>query len=110
MLLDTYSSEQDLVAARDDKVESIDSNISHTEQIVDKLRDNLKELQEEAAKMERGGKSVSDELKADIASVKRQISDSRTEIGNRYQQRSAIMAKFEADLARYRELKSGQDN
>ena len=105
VLLATFTTEQDLFLARDEKLASIDSRVTHTAQIVKKLETNLAEMHDKAAKQELSGKTVSDKLKSDIAKVQARIEKNRGFIDLRHEEREELLATFEADLKRYRQLK-----
>ena len=106
VLLDTFTTEEDLLLARDGKLAALDARIQHTQQVVEKLRGNLAALQQEAARAELSGQPVTDKLHHDISRVKRQIGENRGFIEQRQHEKTELMAQFQADLDRYRELKS----
>jgi len=105
VLLDTFTTEDDLILARDGKLRAIDSRIEHTAQVQEKLEARLRQLRKEAASQERSGQKVSDEVLEQIAEVKRQIRDNEAFIEARNAEKRQLQAQFEADLERYRELK-----
>lgn len=105
VLLQTFTTEEDLKLTRDGKLAAIDSRIKHGRQVVEKLEESRAEMQGEAASLERGGKKVPEELRAKIEEVQAQIEKTLAEIEQRRQERIAVQEQFEADLARYRELK-----
>lgn len=105
VLLQTFTTEEDLKLARDGKMAAIDSRINHSEQLVQHLEQSRTEMQGEAADLERGGKKVPDELRQKISDVQAQIDKTLLEIEQRKQERVQLQAQFESDLARYRELK-----
>lgn len=105
VLLQTFTTEEDLKLAHDGKVAAIDSRIKHSEQIVERLEQSRAELQREAANLERGGKKVSDELRKQISDLQSQIDKTLAEIDRREDERVLLQDRFSADLERYRELK-----
>lgn len=107
VLLQTFTTEEDLKLAHNGKVAAIDSRIKHSEQVVQKLEQTRAELQSDAASLERGGKKVSDELTKQILDVQNQIDKTLAEIQRREDERLSMQDKFQSDLARYRELKGG---
>jgi len=107
VLLQTFSTEEDLRLTRDGKVAAIDSRIKHSEQVVAKFQANVTEMQGEAAALERGGKKVPAKLAAQIAEAQEQIDKTLEEIERRKRERVQLKTQFEADLARFRELKGG---
>jgi len=107
VLLQTFTTEQDLVLARDDKLVVIDSRIGLTENRVQTLRTNLEMLEAQAARQERGGKPVSEKIKKNIAKVKRQIGKNQAYVQAGRREQEALQTQFAADLERFRRLKSG---
>ena len=105
VLLDTFTTEEDLILTRDGKLNAIDTRIAHTRQVTVGLEGQREDLEVEAANQERAGKAVSDELIADIDSVERQIADQMAFIESREQEKIEVRTQFDADLVRYRQLK-----
>ena len=106
VLLDTFTSEDDLRLATEGRLQAIESRIGHTERVVGKLRTNLAALEREAANLERSGKPVSAGLREQIGDVQRQIDDNLGFIEDRRKEQATVEEKFQADLARYRELRA----
>lgn len=109
VLLDTFGSEDDLVLTRDGKLRAIDSRIHLTEKLVVNLNETLDKMKAEAASQERSGNPVTDKLQADILDIERQIETHRKFIENRRLEKETVRARFEADLARYRELTASRN-
>jgi len=110
VLLATFTTEEDMMLTRDGKMAAIESRIRHSRQIGKKLEESLSELEADAAKMERGGKQVSPELQAQIEDIRFQISENEDDIARREQDKIQVSEQFDADLARYRELKGVSSN
>ncbi len=106
VLLDTFTNEEELQLARDGKLQALDARIQHTRNVVKKLRENLDNLEEQAAKAELSGSAVPEKLRQDINKVKRQLNENLGFIAVREREKRDLTARFEADLRRYRELKS----
>jgi hypothetical protein len=107
VLLQTFTTEEDLRLTRDGKIAAIESRIKHSEQLVLSLEDTLTKLQGDAASLERGGRKVPESLQKQISDVRAQMDKTRSEVERREQERVLVQERFEADLARYRELKGG---
>lgn len=107
VLLQTFTTEEDLKLTHDGKVAAIDSRIKHSVQIVERLEQSRTELQGDAANLERSGKKVPEELHQQITDVQSQIDKTLGEIERRENERVLLQERFRADLARYRELKGG---
>ncbi len=105
VLLQTYNSEDELELARDGKIAVIDSRIKHNVQAIKKLQTSLKELQDEAAALERSGKKVPEKLSKEINGIQNRIQE-RKKVNEQFtQDQDEVREVFAADIARYRELK-----
>lgn len=105
VLLSTFTTEKELAIAHEGQIAAIDIRIDHTEIILKQLEHSLKQLRSQAAKLERGGKSVTPELKHRIAKSEQQLIDRQEFIDNRRVQKAELGTQFAQDLDRYRELK-----
>lgn len=105
ILLQTFSSEQDIINSRDDKVAALEATIKLTESRIDKLEEDLNKRMEQAAGLERAGKEPSEELAADIASLQRQVRDNQEFISQSRLEQDRIHKSYNEDIARFRRLK-----
>jgi hypothetical protein len=108
ILLDTFTNEDEMVMTRDGKIEAIEAVIRITNGRTEKLKQRLAELQSAAANRERAGKPVFDDTKKAIADTRDQIEQNRRYVVNRQAEQQKIRDKFEADIKRFRELKTAQ--
>lgn len=106
VLLATYATEDDMRLAHRGKIAAIDSRITHAEQLVNRLKRSLKDLVREAANQEIGGKDISKETLGNIKRVKRQILEQVFFIEAREEEKSQLNARFEDELARFKNLKA----
>ena len=104
ILLQSFGSERELIAARDDRVALIDGALDITE-------DKIRGLAEQKASLERRrdliasrGREPPGELDEDIASVERQIRIQEQYRDERMEERRRVVEQFDADLKRLREL------
>ncbi len=109
MLLDTFSSEDDLLLARDGQIAHLESQVKLTESHIEKLKKSLDELIQTAADSERRGNELPEKLVGDIDSLRQQIRDNDAFIVAKQKEREDIVKKFESYMVRFRELK-GQTN
>lgn len=105
MLLDTFETEHDLFRARDNTLQVMQSNIELTRSSIERLYATRTKMYQEAARLERSGKPVTPSLHNDIETTQRQIREQREFIKSREGEQSALRAKFEVALGRFRELK-----
>lgn len=104
ILLATFTSEQDLVLARDGKLEAIEAQIRHTERRLEKLEKSIQALQGRAADFERRGKPVPDWIREDISTAERQILENRDFIRRSQAEQAQVRARFEKDIERFQTL------
>lgn len=105
VLLRTYRSVDDLVMAREGKIAAIDVVINVSRGNIRRQQDWLRNLRAEAADLERAGKPVPAHVTEAIAKSERYIRESYATIVNREQQKEMILADFDRDLRRFRQLK-----
>lgn len=104
VLLMTYSSERDITASRDRKLSAIQGTIDITHTTITALEKRLDNKKRQAARSERGGKAVPEEVTEAIASIKKQIADKHAYIERKKQDMADIKEKSDAELKRYREI------
>jgi len=104
-LLDTFASEDDLVLARDGQIAHLESQIRLTEGHIEKLKKNLDQLIERAADVERRGEQPTAEMLSHVDNVRGQIAENEKFITTKRQEQGDIRTRFDADIARFRELK-----
>jgi len=105
VLLDTFSTEDDLLMTRDGKITNVDSDIKLAESQIERLKKNLDAMIHQAAVQERKGNKPSAKTTRDIARVRAQIESKREFISKKYAEQAAIREQFEHDLKRFRVLK-----
>lgn len=102
MLLSSYGHEDDIIYARDRKLAVLEANIKAAEETVKQLRAALERLQ---AQKPAGGKGA-EEAEKNIARTREQIARHEAAIAAKRQEQEQIRKQYQADLERYRELKS----
>lgn len=108
VLLATFASEDDINMAREGQLANVESQIKITREHIKKLDESLDGMIATAAEQEKRGHEVSADLRKGIEETRRQIEDESTFIKNRLEEGEKIKAKFEADLARFRELRAAR--
>ncbi len=104
VLLDSYLKEEEIVAARDRKLSSIDASIELTNSTIDKLEQKLKKEETLAANQQKG-KQPSTANDKDVESLKKQIESRKSYITARQEERKKTELEYESYLNRFRELK-----
>jgi hypothetical protein len=103
-LLATYSSEQDMLLAKNSKIASVDALLHLTNSRIVSMQERLHKLTEEAATYERSGKALPLSLKSQLENLRKQITTNEAFIKKKELERTAINNQFDADIARYIEL------
>jgi hypothetical protein len=105
-LLATYSSEEDMLLARDGKIASVDSLIQLTHRRIKSMQKHLLRLTDEAAEYERSGKKLPAGLQQQIANIRDQITQNEIFIKDKEREAEEIRQKFAVDIKRFNELTS----
>lgn len=105
VLLSTYLNESELERSRKRQLGSFDATIEITRIAIDQLKEKLDDESKAAAAQERKGKPVSEKLQQSINSLQEQIEAKKAFIQQKEQGKMELNKKYDADLARFRELK-----
>lgn len=105
VLLDTFTSEDDMILTRDGQIAHLDSQMRLTQGHIDKLNKNLDQMIERAAEVERKGQKPGDDIVGNIESVREQVAENKAFIITKRREQEAIRTRFDADIKRFRELK-----
>lgn len=105
ILLDTFSSVEDIELARDGKLAAIETSVGLTEKRNEKLQAELDKQVEKAAAQERAGKEPSEELVNDIEALRRQINNNNEYISEKLNEQEQVKAEYAQSVARFKELK-----
>jgi hypothetical protein len=108
VLLQTFSSEDDLLLARDGQLTNLESVIKVAESHVRKLDKSLDQMIGQAADIEKRGREVPGKLAGNIANVREQIVEQNDFIAQKRSEQALVRAKFAADIARFRALHAQQ--
>lgn len=105
-LLSMFAGEDDLKRSQQQRLDSIDQEISATKFSLRNQEQTLADLLDRAAEYERTGKALPEFQAKQIAALRTQVDDTHQAVARREQERAAAAAQLEAELARYRELKA----
>lgn len=105
VLLDTFTTEDDMVLTRDGQVAHLESQIHLVESHIAKLQKNLDQMIERAAETERRGDKPTADVVRNIDNVRNQIADNHKFIETKHREQTVIRERFEVDIARFRQLK-----
>ena len=105
VLLDTFTSVDDLEMARDGQIANIDGQIKITESHISKLRANLDAQIAKAAAIERRGKEPSETIAENIDRLRSQINENVAFIESKREEQDRIRSQYAIDIDRYKALK-----
>jgi hypothetical protein len=105
ILLNAYTTERDLILARDNNLKAVEGQIEISRGNLRVLKDNLAQLQKEAANYERSGKKPPEKLLKNIEETKVQIQTKQNYVDIKDKEKAEMQARYEKDLKRFRELK-----
>jgi len=109
ILLNTYTTERDLILARDNNIKAAQGQIDISKGNLKLLETNLAELQEQAANHERAGRTPPETLVDEIKTLSLQIKKKKQIIEGKEIALKEMEERFGRDLKRFRELKSGRN-
>lgn len=108
VLLDTYTTERDLIVARDARLDAVDAQIRLAETIIGDAKKNLESLNKQVAMIQQSNRQVPVGVYQRIDKEKRQVSV-QTKVKKRHQRRyDEISAQFNGYIKRFKVLKSEQ--
>lgn len=108
ILLNTYTTERDLILARDNNLKVAQGQIEVSMGNLKLMQSNLADLQEQAANHERAGRKPPQKLVDGINKLAEQIKAKERHIDHKEQAYKEMEDRFARDLKRFRELKSGR--
>lgn len=106
-LLQTFSSSEDLVAARDKHLVAIDGIIDITRFNMDLFSRNLQAIRQSIRQIEASGEPVPDKMHTDIIEIQRRIDENRDYIERKNHEKETIRARYARDITRFNELVTG---
>ena len=104
-LMATYTTEEEIDAARDRSLAIPEQGIKTIESKLGKANQQLTELKKQADALAAQKKTLPAQLLEDVNVIQKKISELEADLMQRKAQSDAIRAKFESDKKRFRELK-----
>lgn len=105
LLLDMYSSEADLLKARDTQISHLDGNIRINQIALEGAEKDYNSRKGREAQLTKEGKPVPPDMQRQIRELQGTIERGQKSLVLRQQEREAISARFERDIIRWRQLK-----
>lgn len=108
VLLDTYTTERDLIVARDSRLDAVDSQIRLAESIIKDSNAKIKSMEERVAKIKASNRDVPPGLFQRIDNEKQQVEVQSNVKGKNEERRDDIAAQFNGYIERFNTLKAEQ--
>jgi hypothetical protein len=108
VLLDTYTTERDLIVARDSRLDAVDSQINLAESIIKDSNKNIELLEKQVTQIKASNREVPAELYQRINSEKQQVAVQSKVMGNHKKRRDVISLQFNGYIERFNALKAKQ--
>ena len=105
MIRESYVSEQDIINARDQRLEGLESIINMARDRVHTLQERLDGLEETREQQEAAGRNISHNLREQIRVTRDGLDDNLRFIEEREQELMETREGYQADLERFRELR-----
>ncbi len=108
VLLDTYTTEADLVAARDSRLDAVDTQIRLAKSIIAESNTKIESLEKNVAAIKASNRKVPDDIYKRISSQKQQIETHSMVMQKHIKRRDEIKTQFDEYIVRFRVLKAEQ--
>ncbi len=106
VLLDVYTTERDLVIARNSRLDAYATQIKLSEAYINDANKNIELMEKQVARIKASGREVPKDLYNRIDSGKKQVAE-QTEIMNSHKKQSdEISVQYNAYIARFREVQA----
>ncbi|MCW9013431.1 MAG: DUF4124 domain-containing protein [Gammaproteobacteria bacterium] len=104
VLLDTFTTEKDIMLARDARIDAVDSQINLSETLIKNDEQKLKDVKQRIESIEKSGRQVPENLHKEVTAVSRQLENHYQFVETKTEEREQILRGFEQDIKRFREL------
>jgi len=108
VLTDTFTTERDILMARDRRIDAITSQINLTETIIKDDEKKLAAIKNRIENIEKSGREVPENTKKSLVVVSRQLETHYQFVESKNQERESILQDFDRDIKRFRELKAAR--
>jgi hypothetical protein len=105
VLMATFLTENDIVAARDRRTSAIDATIDVTKVTTAKLEEKLKTAEQKVEAQKKGNKAGNADDQKDVDALKKQLADKQAYIDAKQKEKEATITEYDAYIKRFRELK-----
>lgn len=110
ILVNAYTSVEDLKRTRDTEIEALQRTVDMTRAAQDSQRRQLARLVHRAAEMQRAGNPVPGDLVEDMGEVRQRINERANYIEEKRAEQAKVFAEYEQDISRFKELTEDDEN
>ena len=107
-MLDTYTTERDLIVARDSRLEAVDSQINLAESIINDSNKNIESLETQIAEIKASNREVPQDLYQRLDIEKQQVKVQTSVMKNHKKRHDDISKQFNDYIERFKVLKAEQ--
>lgn len=104
VLLDTFTVENDLMIARDARLDSVDSQISLAQTLIKNDNKKLADVKKRIKEIEASGRKAPENLHKEVNSVSKQLENNHAFTEDKKNERTYIIESFDKDVKRFRVL------
>ncbi len=108
VLIDTFTTERDILMARDRRIDAVTSQINLTETIIKEDEKKLAAIKKRIENIEKSGRQAPANTKKSLINASRQLETYYQFIETKNQERENILQGFDRDIKRFRELKAAR--
>jgi hypothetical protein len=108
VLLDTYTTERDLIVARDSRLEAVGSQIQLAESIIEDSNNKIESMEKQVTQIKSSNREVPADLYQRIEGEKRQVQVQSQVMQNHIKRRDEIATQFNGYIERFNVLKAEQ--
>jgi len=108
VLLDTYTTEADLIAARDSRLDAVDTQIRLAKSIIAESNNKIESLEKQVVSIKASNREVPEDIYKRINSQSHQVEIHGTVMQNHIKRRDEITTQFDGYIERFRVLKAEQ--
>ncbi len=105
VLLETFTTERDIVMARDARVDAVQSQISLTETNIQGYESRLQQIKKRIASIESSNRKVPENLRKEQVAISRQLETYYQYVETKTAEKQKIMESFDSDIKRFRVLR-----
>ena len=109
VLIDTFTTERDILMARDRRIDAVTSQINLTETIIKDDEKKLAAIKERIERIEKTKRKVPENTRKSLLVLSRQLENHYQFVETKSNERDGILRQFDRDIKRFRELKAARN-